>query len=156
MKADRVAIVAGATALALILGALFFQYVLNYPPCEMCHWQRWPHIGAAVVGLGGGLLLRTNPITPPLAVTLAALTLALVGASGVIGVYHAGVEWHFWQGPTACTTGYVFTGTVDLSAPVPRCDSAAWRLFGVSMAGYNAVISLSVAALGAIFLVRKS
>jgi disulfide bond formation protein DsbB len=156
MKADEVAIFAGAVGLSLILGALFFQYVLNYPPCEMCHWQRWPHIVAAIVGLGGGLLLRLKIIELPIALPLAVLSLLLVATSGGLGVFHAGVEWHWWPGPAACTTGYVFTGVIDLNAPVPHCDIAAWRLFGVSMAGYNAVISLGAAALGAFLLVRKS
>lgn len=154
MRASQVAIFAGSVALALILGALFFQYVLHYPPCEMCHWQRWPHIAAAVIGLGGGLALRNANAS--LALPLAALTLLLVATSGAIGVYHAGVEWHWWPGPTACTTGYVFTGTLDLNAPVPRCDMAAWRLFGVSMAGYNALISLAAAAFGAVLLTKRS
>jgi disulfide bond formation protein DsbB len=156
MKAASVAIFAGTIALALILGALFFQYVLRYPPCEICHWQRWPHIAAAIVGLGGGLLLRGEGSKSSLALPLAILTLLLVATSGAIGVFHAGVEWHWWPGPAACTTGYVFTGTLDLNAPVPRCDAAAWRLFGISMAGYNAVISLTAAAFGAIWLTRRS
>ena len=155
MKADQVALLAGAVALALILGALFFQYALNYPPCEMCHWQRWPHIAAAIVGLGGASLLRATDRKSPLLLPLAILTLLLVATSGAIGIFHAGVEWQWWQGPSACTTGYVFTGKLDLNAPVPRCDVAAWRLLGISMAGYNAAISLATAAIGAFFLVRK-
>ena len=155
MKADQVAIYAGAVALLLILGALFFQYALNYPPCEMCHWQRWPHIMAAILGLGGALLLRAIDPKSPLLFQLAVLTLLLVAASDAIGVFHAGVEWQWWRGPSACTTGYVFTGKLDLNAPVPRCDVAAWRLFGISMAGYNAVISLGTAAIGALLLARK-
>lgn len=155
MKADRVAIFAGAVALLLILGALFFQYALNYPPCEMCHWQRWPHIMAAILGLGGAPVLRATDPKSPLLWPLAVLTLLLVATSGVIGIFHAGVEWQWWQGPQACTTGYVFTGKLDLNAPVPRCDVAAWRLLGISMAGYNAVISLGTAAIGAFFLVRR-
>jgi disulfide bond formation protein DsbB len=154
MKGAQVAILAGSVSLALILGALFFQYVLNYPPCEICHWQRWPHIAAALIGLGGGLLARgaKSSLTVPLAV----VTLLLVAASGAIGVYHAGVEWHWWAGPAACTTGYVFTGTLDLNAPVPHCDIAAWRLLGISMAGYNAIISLTAAAFGGFLLARRS
>jgi disulfide bond formation protein DsbB len=156
MRAANVTIFAGSIALALILGALFFQYALNYPPCEMCHWQRWPHIAAAVIALGGGLMLRAAGAKSALALPLAILTLLLVAVSGTIGVYHAGVEWHWWSGPAACTTGYVFTGTLDLNAPVPHCDSAAWRLFGISMAGYNALISLAAAAIGAVLLVRRT
>jgi disulfide bond formation protein DsbB len=156
MRADKVAVFVGAVALSLILGALFFQYVLKYPPCEMCHWQRWPHIVAAIVGLGGGFLLRTNVIRVASALPLAVLAILLVATSGALGVFHAGVEWHWWPGPAACTTGYRFTGVIDLAAPVPRCDTAAWRLFGISMAGYNAVISLGTAALGTLLLVRKS
>jgi disulfide bond formation protein DsbB len=155
MKAEDVAVGTGAVALALILGALGFQYILNYPPCEMCHWQRWPHIAAALIGLGGWLLLRGGILKLQAAPALAVIALLLVATSGALGVYHAGVEWHWWTGPTACTTGYVFNGTLDLNAPVPHCDVAAWRLFGVSMAGYNAVISLGTAALGALLLVRK-
>jgi len=156
MKAEQVAIFTGAVGLALILGALFFQYVLNYPPCEMCHWQRWPHIAAAIVGLGGGLLLRGGFLKSQVAMPLAVLTTLLVATSGALGVFHAGVEWQWWPGPAACTTGYVFTGNLDLNAPVPHCDIAAWRLFGISMAGYNAVISLGAAALGSLLLVRKT
>ncbi len=60
-----------------------------------------------------------------------------------IGVYHAGIEWHWWPGPQACTgPRFEYTGTIDFNAHVVMCDIAAWRLFGISMAGYNAVISL--------------
>ncbi|HLJ51898.1 MAG TPA: disulfide bond formation protein B [Rhizomicrobium sp.] len=156
MKTEQVALFAGGVALALIIGALFFQYVLDYPPCEMCHWQRWPHIAAATLGIGGWFLLQRRVLQAPAALPLAILTLLLIVTSGMIGVFHAGVEWQWWPGPSACTTGYVFTGKLDLNAPVPRCDVAAWRLFGISMAGYNAVISLGAAALGAVLLVRKS
>jgi disulfide bond formation protein DsbB len=101
-------------------------------------------------------LLRNKVLKPPAALPLAILALLLVATSGAIGVFHAGVEWQWWPGPSACTTGYVFTGKLDLNAPVPRCDVAAWRLFGISMAGYNALISLGTAVLGAVLLVRKS
>lgn len=155
-NATRTAQFEGIVALALIAGALAFQYIGNYPPCEMCHWQRWPHIAAAVIGLGGGILLTTGLLPTRLAPVVAALAILGVATSGAIGVFHAGVEWHFWPGPTACTTGFRYTGgPIDLNAPVPHCDIAAWRLFGISMAGYNAVISLAAAAAGALTLVRK-
>jgi disulfide bond formation protein DsbB len=156
MNATRIAQFEGAVALALILGALGFQYIGNYPPCEMCHWQRWPHIAAAIVGLGGGMLLATGVLNARFAPFVAALAILGVAISGGLGVFHAGVEWHLWPGPTACTTGFHFNGgPLDLNAPVPHCDIAAWRLFGISLAGYNAVLSLGAAALGALMLARK-
>jgi disulfide bond formation protein DsbB len=158
MSDDRIALFEGAVSLALIAGALLFQYVGHYPPCEMCHWQRWPHIASAVIGLGGGALLAGGILPGRLAPVIAALAVLAVAASGALGVFHAGVEWHFWPGPTACTTGFHLEPgqTIDWNAPVPKCDVAAWRLFGISMAGYNAAISLGAAALGALMLVRKS
>jgi disulfide bond formation protein DsbB len=109
-----------------------------------------------VIGLGGGLLLGKGVLPARLAPAVAALAILGVAVSGGLGVFHAGVEWHFWPGPTACTTGFRFTGgPIDMNAPVPHCDIAAWRLFGISMAGYNAIISLGAAALGALAMVRK-
>ena len=151
----RIAWFEGAVALCLILGALAFQYIGHYPPCEMCHWQRWPHFAATAIGLGGALLIRHGVLEARLAPVIAAFAILAVAISGGIGVFHAGVEWHFWPGPTACTTGFHFTGgSLDLNAPVPQCDHAAWRMFGISMAGYNAVISLAAAAFGAFALVK--
>jgi disulfide bond formation protein DsbB len=156
MTAQRVAWFEGAVALTLIAGALAFQYIGHYPPCEMCHWQRWPHIAAAIVGLGGAILLGMGVLPARAALAVAALATLGVAVSGGLGVFHAGVEWHLWPGPTACTTGFQLTnGPLDLNAPVPQCDHAAWRLFGISMAGYNAVVSLGAAILGAAQLVRS-
>jgi len=103
MRPATLAMALGALSLALIVGVLGFQYLGGIPPCEMCHWQRWPHIAAAVVGLGGGLLIRAGLIEESLGRTLAWLTVVLIAASGALGVYHAGVEWHWWPGPQACT-----------------------------------------------------
>ncbi len=155
MKAERVAIIAGLVALALILGALGFQYLGNLPPCEMCHWQRWPHIAAAIVGIVGGGLIASGRLDSRLGVTIAALTVVLVAISGAIGAYQAGVEWQWWSGPAACTGPAIhLTGTLDINQPVVRCDVAAFRLFGISLAGYNAAISLATALIGAVLLVR--
>jgi disulfide bond formation protein DsbB len=155
MTATRIAILMGGVSLALILGALGFQYIGNYPPCEMCHWQRWPHIAAAVVGLIGGMLLAAGVLPTRTAPFVAALAILGVAVGGAMGVYHAGVEWHWWLGPQACTTGFVFNGHLDLTAPVPHCDIPAWTLFGLSLAGYNAIISLGAAALGTVLLMRR-
>lgn len=145
----------GAVSLALILGALAFEYIGGYLPCEMCMWQRWPHYAAIMVGLGGGAIIWLSKGPRGAAIAIAEITMVLVAISGLIGVYHAGVEWHVWAGPTACTgDAYRFTGTLDLTQRGPMCDVAAWRLFGISMAGYNAIISLSAAGLAAVALLQ--
>jgi disulfide bond formation protein DsbB len=149
----HIALAVGAVALALMLGALGFQYIGGYPPCEMCMWQRYPHIAAAIIGLGGGLVVQSGVIDRRLGRPLAIFAIALVALSGAIGVYHAGVEWHWWKGPSACT-GSAFSGPLDLNAKVVLCDVAAWRLFGISMAGYNALISLGAALIATIALAR--
>jgi disulfide bond formation protein DsbB len=144
----------GLLALALILGALGFQYIGGYPPCEMCHWQRWPLIAAIFTGLSGAALSRAGK--PGAALALAVLTILLFAAAGGLGLFHAGVEWHWWKGPQACTgSRFEYRGTLDLNARVVMCDVAAWRLFGLSLAGYNAIISLGAAAIGAVTLFGK-
>ncbi len=151
MSPNRIAAYLGAIALALILGALGFQYFAHFPPCEMCHWQRWPLIAAAVVGIIGSTTIKGDTHW------LALLTILLVATSGAIGFYQAGVEWHFFPGPEACTgTRFVFHGLDNLNEPgAVRCDVAAWRLFGISLAGYNAIISLGSALLGLVMLLKK-
>jgi len=150
-----VAFAGGALSLALILGALGFQYLGGYPPCEICHWQRWPHIASAIIGLGGWGLMQARVIDRKWDAGIAWLVVLCIAISGAIGVYHAGIEWHWWKGPQHCTgPRFEFTGTIDFNAHVVMCDIAAWRLFGISMAGYNAMISLLAAALGALGLTR--
>jgi len=137
---------------ALLAGAWGSQLIGGLYPCEMCHWQRWPHYAAVVIAL-----LAFVPALPTrLLVTLAALAIAV---SGAIGVAHAGVEYHWWHGFTACT-GTMSSGpiTIDdlMKAPIVRCDQAQWTLFGVSLAGFNAIISLTGAAVILVLLARRS
>lgn len=129
-------LVALAAAGTLVL-VLISQYGFGLPPCEMCHWQRWPYIAAIFFGLGAMLLPRWR--VPLLA--LAALSFLVTGG---IGVFHAGVEWKWWQGLTSCGTTSTATTLEDLraqlmAAPVVRCDEAAIRVLGLSMAGWNAL-----------------
>jgi disulfide bond formation protein DsbB len=151
MRSNRIAQILGVIALAMILGALGFQYIAHFPPCEMCHWQRWPLIAAAAVGILGGTFLQGN------ARGIALLTALLVAMSGAIGFYQAGVEWHFFPGPEACTgTFHAFHGLDDLNKPGEvRCDVAAWRFMAISLAGWNAIISLGSALTGLVMLARK-
>jgi disulfide bond formation protein DsbB len=152
----KAAALAGAVSAALMAGALLFQYVGGLPPCPMCHWQRWPHIAAAVIGLGGALLIRQEVLPSAAAVPAALVAVAGLVISGLIGVYHAGVEWGFWEGLAFCgSSGYVPGQDEDFS--IVRCDVAAWRdsLLGVSLAGYNALISFGAALLSLALLRRK-
>ena len=142
---------------ALLAGAWGFQLIGGYPPCEMCHWQRWPHYAAL------GLAALAFAVAGRARVALIGAAAALIAVSGVIGVMHFGVEQHWWQGFTACTAPTAITGATAaerlsslLAQPVVRCDAAAWSLFGISMAGYNALISLAGAALIGGLLLRRA
>lgn len=147
----------GATSATLLLGALAFQYGMGLPPCELCVWQRWPHGLAVLFGLGGAAALAAGLIGAPAARALAWLAILAIAVSGAIGAYHAGVEWGWWLGPTACTGAGFAPGPTSNFTPfrLVRCDEAAWRLFGLSLAGYNALISIGVAGAALYLLQRK-
>jgi disulfide bond formation protein DsbB len=156
MREEKIALLAGAYSLAMILGALFFQYVIGVLPCEMCHWQRWPHDGAIVTGLGGALLFSTHILDRNAVRLLVWLTLLLIAATALIGAWQAGIEWRWWPGPSSCTgPRFELTGPMDLNAPVVSCENPGWRLFGISLAGYNFLCSMGVAVIGALLLTHK-
>jgi len=127
---------------ALLATVWAMQLFGGYYPCEMCHWQRWPHY-AALVAAVLAIVLRKQPASRPLTI-LAGL---LIIVSGAIGAFHAGVEYHWWQGPTRCSSMVAAHGAdllqAILSAPLVRCDTPAWTLFGISLAGYNAIVSFA-------------
>ena len=144
--------------LALLAGAWGSQLIGGLVPCEMCHWQRWPHYAAVVVAALAFVVPGRSS-----KVTLVAGAAALIAVSGLIGVFHAGVEYHWWQGITACSTSVSGDGiSTDemlrriLAAPVIRCDAAQWKLFGISLAGYNAIFSLGGALWIASLLRRRA
>ncbi len=127
-------------------GALGSQFIGGLFPCEMCHWQRWPHYTAIVLAA----LAFVVPGAASCKRGLVALAAIAILVSGGIGVFHAGVEYHWWQGITACSTTMQGSGgSVQdmlkriMDAPVVRCDVAQWSLFGISLAGFNAIISLT-------------
>lgn len=142
--------------LALIGGALFSQFVGGLTPCEMCMWQRYPHYAAIVVA-ALAFVIPDRRATYAL-VTVAAL---LIATSGVIGVLHAGVEYKWWPGFTPCTAAFKPGASgMDMiemlrHAPLVRCDTPQWTLFGISLAGFNAIIS-TVGALAIFGLMAKS
>jgi disulfide bond formation protein DsbB len=139
------ALFVGGVSLALLLGAFAFQYLGGLAPCEMCIWQRWPHGAAILFGLVGGGLVANRVLPAGTAKTLTILAIVAIAISGAIGIFHAGVEWKLWPGPDACT-GIGYVPGRDDTFQVVRCDEAQWRLFGISLAGYNAVFSLATAA----------
>jgi len=150
------AIFAGTASLLLLGGALAFQYLGGLAPCEMCIWQRWPHGFAIATGLFGGALLSSDILPPNWGRILAFAAIAGLIISGAIGVFHAGVEWKLWPGPSACTGfGYVPGQENFKPLQIVRCDEAQWRLFGISLAGYNAIFSFA-AAIAAALMLRSS
>ena len=133
----------------LLGGALFSQYVGGLYPCEMCHWQRWPHAAAILLAFGAIF----SPLDAPRTRLLTLLAALAVAISGAIGAFHAGVELGWWEGITQCTT----TGATSLEdimkVPLVRCDQVQWAFLGISMAGWNAIFSLGGAA--AIFALAR-
>jgi len=135
----------------LLGGALVSQYVFGLHPCEMCWWQRYPHMFAILLAL---LAFFWRPVRPLVAVAALAVLV-----SGLIGGFHAGVEYHWWEGMTACTASPFAAGGDPLDAimkaPVIRCDVAPWSLLGVSLAGWNFLFS-TAGALAVFGLIARS
>ncbi len=143
--------------LLLLLGALGSQYLRGLYPCEMCHWQRWPHYSAVLLAAATFVVPQRS-----LRASLVLVAALLIGISGAIGLFHAGVEYHWWNGITACTTTVSMAGTTPaerlaaiMNAPMVRCDSAQWSLAGISLAGFNAIFSLG-GAITIFVLMRKT
>mgnify|MGYP002780987989 CR=1 FL=1 len=136
---------------ALLLGGAYIaQYGFGLYPCEMCWWQRYPHFA----GLALALL---SLAMAPKRVWVALAGLAIL-ASGLIGGFHAGVEYGWWEGITGCalTADQTSGNALDniLAAPLVRCDAAPWSLFGISLAGFNFLFS-SAAGIAILLLATK-
>ncbi len=143
---------------ATITGAWFFQLVIGLDPCPMCLTQRWPYyIGLPILVVALILIKNANR---NIALACVAITAALFVAGAVYGGYHSGVEWRLWQGPAACTGGQDLSFNVEnllqdlKTAKVVDCRDAAWRFLGLSLAGYNVIISATIAALCVFSFVR--
>lgn len=141
-------------AAATIAGAWFFQLVLEILPCPLCLEQRYAYYLAIPLGALTALAARSGAPRPLLLAGLAMLVLATLANAG-LGTYHAGVEWGFWMGPTDCSGPVVNLGNAgDLlsrldTVKVVRCDEVQWRFLGLSLAGYNVMVSLVMAAIAA-------
>jgi len=143
-----------AIGLAAILGAYFFQYVLGLPPCPLCLEQRYAYYIS--IPLAAMILLGLSVGASRKVLLLAFLAIAafMLWNAG-LGVYHSGVEWKWWPGPQDCSGAIPnFSAGGSLldqmnKTRVVRCDEAAWRFLGLSLAGYNVLISIALAAIAA-------
>lgn len=138
-----------AASIAVLGGAFAFQYIGGLQPCVLCIYQRYPYGVTILLSLGAVLIARRNPFHAQWHLYICALAF-VIGAG--IAVFHVGVEQHWWRGTDEC--GALSTGAKTVEeleamlkkTPVVRCDQPQWSLFGVSMAGYNVLISLALAA----------
>lgn len=142
-----------SAALAFVIGlvtiaaALASQFIGGLVPCELCLEQRWPYYYGLPLLLA--VLVFWNRLPLPVWYVAMAIVTAIFVWSAYMGAFHAGVEWGFWPGPTACTG---VGETMDFNAlnnmtPVIGCDVVQFRLAGISLAGFNALISLGIVAL---------
>ena len=150
------------TSAATILGAYFFQYVIGLAPCPLCREQRIPYYVACPLAIV--LTIAAVRGAPTSLIRGGLATLAIIMFAGVaLGAYHAGVEWKLWAGPAECTGPISDFGSAGnllqqmQTTSVVRCDEAAWRFLGLSLAGYNVLISatLAIVALGAVVLNQR-
>jgi disulfide bond formation protein DsbB len=148
--AAAAAMAIAVVGVATILGAYYFQYVLGYRPCPLCLEQRFAYYFA--IPLAAMVLLGLSVGSSPKVITLALLAIAVAMFwNAGLGVYHSGVEWQWWQGPQDCSgaapdfsAGGSILDQINKTRVV-RCDEAAWRFLGLSLAGYNVLISLALA-----------
>ena len=145
----RVNTLALAVPALLMAGALGSQYLGGLHPCEMCHWQRWPHYAAIAMALVAFVA------KPPMRNVMIALAALAILTSGALGVFHAGVEYRWWAGPPCSASGAGASLEDLMRAPLIRCDEPQWSLFGISLAGFNALFSI-VGGIAILALVRKA
>ena len=153
-------LIAALASAVLLAGAHAFETFGRYEPCELCYKQRDVHWLALWIG---ALSFAVSFVRPGVArIASAVLALVFLGST-VLAAYHAGVEWKWWPGP-ATSTGSHFKGVTaadmanllnGVSNHVVACDQAAWRLFGISMAGYNALISAVLAGASLLVAARS-
>jgi disulfide bond formation protein DsbB len=136
---------AAAGSAAMLLAAFGFQHIGGLAPCAMCLWQRWPHAAAVALGAIG--------VAVPSAILAAVGGITMLGNAG-IALYHTGVERDWWDGPSTCTGGGDL-GSMDVAdllnpdagVGIVMCDEVAWQMFGLSMASWNGLACLALAAI---------
>ena len=146
LPVNRALLICATMSACLLLGAFLFEYVGGLAPCKMCIWQRWAHSAVVLVALSS--LLISADIRKKSALFL--VFLAAVASAAIAG-FHVGVEWQLWDGPSGCSVPLGNKGDITLlvdqllATPVVRCDEVPWSLFGISMAGWNSILSLDIA-----------
>ncbi len=153
----KLALLTAVLAAAVLATAFGFQHLGGLDPCVLCVYQRWPWVAVIVLGvlasLAGGLICRGLVLL---------MVLALLAGAGIAG-FHVGVEHHWWAGTAECGGQSAAEQSVEalkallLATPVTRCDEVAWSLGGISMAGWNGIVSLgaSLVLAGALSFSRK-
>jgi disulfide bond formation protein DsbB len=138
-RSQRLAQLLAIAVPALLLGGAYLsQYGFGLFPCELCWWQRYAHFAALALAL-------VSTVAAPRRLWIALAGLAILVA-GLLGAYHAGVEYKWWEGVTTCSSTAAGNSLEDiLNAPLIRCDEPQWTLFGISLAGFNFLISTAAA-----------
>lgn len=144
-----------ASSLLSLLMALIAQYGFELEPCKLCIWQRWPYAINIALGIAMFILAAHSNNNNIILKTLLLLTILVFLSGSAIGVYHAGIEYGWWQEITSCVDDIDnnIVNNSDLSSlkaeifkqPIAACDQPEFVLFGISMAGYNAIWSLLLA-----------
>jgi disulfide bond formation protein DsbB len=154
--ATTIAVVGAVT----IAGAWFFQYGLGFAPCPLCLEQRYAYYFAVPLAVLVALGDQAGASRKVLIAACVALAAGMIWNTG-LGIYHSGIEWRWWPGPQECSGAPVDLGSPGAlmerlkSITVVRCDEAAWRFLGLSLAGYNAVISAVLAVVAGWAVVRE-
>ena len=138
MTIKQLITIAGISSVAVIFGAYAFEFIGGFLPCKLCYWQRYPHF----------LVILIFPLLYFFQIrSLFFVVMMSMFVSTILALYHVGVEQKYWPGPNSCTNSSIEGLTTDqlidqiMSAPLVRCDEIAWELIGISMAGWNALIS---------------
>ena len=127
----------------LLAAAFWFEIIVGLPPCNLCILQRWPHVIIIAIGFIGHVAIKQNWML--LLIALSAISTSL------IGLYHVGVEQRWLSGPSGCSNQLNSDSDISsvtnslLEMPVVKCDEITWSLMGISMAGWNSILSVSIA-----------
>lgn len=148
------ALVVALAGTATIAGAWFFELVIGLAPCPLCLEQRWPYYIGIPVAAATALAARRGAPRGLVAAGLAAVGLIFLYGAG-LATYHAGVEWKWWLGPQACAGAPPAAAGGNLlqqlqTVTLVRCDEIPWQFLGLSLAGWNALISAGLAAVALI------